>query len=176
MSKRICVALVTLTALSILALAQQPSDSTQPLSAFVGHWEGGGSFYESKLSKPDKVTSSGDCDWSPQRRYLICEQTIHDSKGAHPQLTVFSPTGKTGEFAYQTFQDGKPSQGSTLTIEDNVWTFQNTFSSDGTQTTVKTTNTFHGDREVFRVEYSQDAGAHWVTMLDGEMHRTATKK
>jgi hypothetical protein len=161
-----------LTSLSTLALAQHPPDSTQPLSVFLGHWDGGGTFYATKLSKLDKVTSSGDCDWSPQHRYLLCEQTIHDSKGAHDQLTVFYPAGKAGEFSYQTFQDGGAPRGSIMTIEGNVWTFQNTFSSDGIKTTVRTTNTFHGDQEAFRVEYSQDNGAHWTTMLDGELHRT----
>jgi hypothetical protein len=164
--------ILVLTAISTVALAQQPADSTQPLSVFLGHWDGGGTFYETKLSKPDKVTSSGDCDWSPQRRYLICEQTIHDGKGTHSQLNVFNATGKAGEFAYQTFQDGGTPHGSTLTIEGNVWAFQNTFSSDGVQTTVKTTNTFNGDKEDFRVEYSQDNGSHWTTMLEGELHRT----
>lgn len=164
--------MLVLATISTIAVAQQPAASTQPLSAFLGHWDGGGSFYETKLSKPAKVTSSGDCDWSPQRRYLICEQTIHDGKGEHNQLNVFNATGKAGEFDYQTFQDGGTPHGSTMTIEGNVWTFQNTFSADGVQTTVKTTNTFNGDKEVFRVEYSQDSGTHWTTMLDGELHRT----
>lgn len=63
------------------AMGQQERDAR--LAVFAGHWEGGGTFYDTKLSKPDKVSSSGDCNWSPQNRYLLCEQTIRDGKGVH---------------------------------------------------------------------------------------------
>lgn len=153
------------------AFAQASTDATKTLSMFLGHWEGGGTFSDTKLSKADKVTSTGDCDWSPQHRYLVCEQTIRDSKGTHGQLTVFYPTEKKDEVGYATFQNSAKPVGGTVQIEGNVWTFQDTFTSGEVETTVRTTNRFEGDQESFRVEYSQDRGAHWTTMLDGEQHR-----
>lgn len=150
------------------AMAQQERDAR--LAVFVGHWEGGGKFYDTKFSKPDKVMSSGDCNWSPQNRYLLCEQTITDGKGVHGQLTVFYPNDKN-EIAYSTFQNGAKPVGSTVKIEGNVWTFQDTFTNDGVETTIRTTNRFEGAREIFKVEYSQDKGKDWTTMLDGEQKK-----
>lgn len=83
---------------------------------------------------------------------------------------MFYPNDKN-EIAYSTFQNGAKPVGSTVKIEGNVWTFQDTFTNDGVETTIRTTNRFEGVREIFKVEYSQDKGKDWTTMLDGEQKR-----
>jgi hypothetical protein len=158
-----------------VARAQSAAESTEPLAIFLGHWEGGGTFFDTKLSKADKVISKGDCNWSPQGRYLLCEQTIQDSKAAHGQLTIFGLTDKPNEVRYSTFNDRRAPTSGIVTIHDNVWTFSSEFPVDGVETTVRTTNTFQDNREIFRVEYTQDKGAHWTTMLDGEQHKVLAK-
>lgn len=102
---------------------------------------------------------------------MLCEQTITDGKGTHGQLTVFYPTEKSGEIAYATFQNGGKPIGSNVKIDGNVWSFQDSFTNDGVKTTMRTTNRFEGEREIFKVEFSQDDGQHWTTMLDGEQRR-----
>jgi hypothetical protein len=161
------------TAIVVVAgqlLGAQEAHSS-PSAVFLGHWVGGGTFFDTQLSKAGKVTSKGDCEWSPQRRYVICEQTITDSQGVHGQLTVFSTTNKPDEVRYSTFNDVAAPVSGIASIHDNVWTFSGDNTRDGITTTVRTTNTFEADKESFRVEYSQDKGAHWTTMLEGEQHR-----
>ena len=115
----------------------------------------------------------GDCEWSPQRRYMVCEQTIVESGARHGQITLFAPAEKPNEIIYCTLNQGQtaPSYG-TVEIQKNIWTFSGKeFPLAGVPTTVRTTNTSEDDREKFRVEYTQDKGAHWTTMLEGEQHR-----
>lgn len=170
-----CFALTVIVStgvLSVLAAAQTTTPSPyNPAAVFLGHWQGGGKFFDTQLSKAGTVQSKGDCEWSPQKRYMICEQTITDSRGTHGQLTVFAATAKPNEVRYATLNDADAPSSGIVSIHDNVWTFSGEHTRDGMTTTIRTTNTFEGDEEKFRVEYSQDHGAHWTTMLDGEQHR-----
>jgi hypothetical protein len=151
--------------------AAQTTKPPSPVAVFLGHWQGGGTFYDTKLSRAGTVKSTGDCEWSPQGHYLVCEQTITDSGGSHEQLTVFAPMEKSDEVRYATLNGSAAPSSGVVSIHENVWTFSGEHSRDGVTTTIRTTNTFEGDSEKFRVEYSQDGGAHWTTMLDGEQHR-----
>lgn len=164
-------AAIVAIALQLPAAAQTPKPATSPVTVFLGKWEGGGTFFDTKLSKAGTVKSNGDCEWSPQNRYMVCEQTITDSNGRHGQLTVFAPTDKPDEVRYATLNGTDAPSSGIVSIHDNVWTFSGEHTREGVTTTIRTTNTFDGDAEKFRVEYSQDHGAHWTTMLDGEQHR-----
>ena len=128
-------------------------------------------FFDTKLSKAGSVKSKGDCEWSPQERYMVCEQTIADSGGTHGQLTVFAPTDKPDEVRYATLNGSDAPSSGIVSIHDNAWTFSGEHTQAGVTTSIRTTNTFAGDEEKFRVEYSQDHGSHWTTMLDGEQQR-----
>ncbi len=166
----IALALGTLGAIRS-AHAPKPASSTSPIAVFLGRWEGGGTFHDTKLSKAGTVKSKGDCEWSPQGRYMICEQTITDSAGEHGQLTVFAPLEEPDEVRYATLNGSAAPTSGVVSIHNNVWTFSGEHTRDGVTTTIRTTKTFEGDRETFRVEYSQDNGEHWTSMLDGEQHR-----
>ncbi len=169
-----CIALVAILIAAVtqeFAAAQTTMPSNGPMAVFLGHWQGGGTFFDTALSKAGTVQSKGDCDWSPQKRYMICEQTITDSRGSHAQLTVFASTAKPDEVRYATLNDADAPSSGIVSIHNNVWTFSGEHTNDGVTTTIRTTNKFEGDQEKFRVEYSQDHGAHWTTMLDGEQHR-----
>jgi hypothetical protein len=152
-------------------LSAQTPDSAKPLAAFVGHWEGGGKFNTTAMSTAGSVTSKTDCAWSAQGHYLVCEQTLTDEKGTHQQLTVYTPSDEGSDFTYYTITgSGAPFTGK-VKIEGNVWTYDNHFEQDGKKTEVRTLNTFTGDEESFKTEYSVDGGA-WTTMLEGKSQRS----
>ncbi|MDT8067603.1 MAG: hypothetical protein ROO76_05485 [Terriglobia bacterium] len=168
----VLIATATSAVLSATVEEQPPKPSTSAIAVFLGHWEGRGTFYDTKLSKAGTVKSKGDCEWSPQRGYMICEQTIiEDPGGTHGQLTVFAPMEKPDEVRYATLNGAAAPTSGVVSIHGNAWTFSGEHTRDGVTTKIRTTNTFEGDREKFQVEYSQDGGAHWTTMLDGEQHR-----
>ncbi len=123
------------------------------------------------MSKAGTVKAKCDCEWSPQHGDMICEQTITDSTGTHEQLTVFAPTEKPDEVRYATLNGGSAPTSGVALIRDGAWIFSGENTSEGVTTMFRTTNTFQPDKEIYKVEYSQDHGAHWTTMLDGEQHR-----
>jgi hypothetical protein len=159
-----CIALTAIVAtgaVRVFAVAQTTAPSPgNPVAAFLGHWQGGGTFFYTKLSKAGKVESKGDCKWSPQKRYMICEHTITDSRGTRGQLTVFAAKVKPDEVRYATLNDADAPSSGIAFVHDNVWTFSSENTRDGVTTTIRTTNTFESDKELFRVEYSEDHGAH----------------
>jgi hypothetical protein len=158
-----------LLACAVFSFAQNP-EITGPLSAFVGHWEGGGTFYETAMSKAGTVTSRTDCAWSPEGHYLVCEQNITDEKGSHQQLTVYTPSTEGSEFTFYTITGSAAPFTGKVKIEGNKWTYDNSFEQDGKKTEVRTINLFTADEETFKTEYSVDGGP-WTAMLDGKSHR-----
>ena len=96
------VAIAISITVQLPAVAQESKAAANPAAVFRGKWKGGGRFFDTKLSKAGTVKSKGDCEWSPQRRYMVCEQTITDSNGTHEQLTVFAATDKPSEVRYAT--------------------------------------------------------------------------
>jgi hypothetical protein len=148
----------------------QKAGTAAPLSAFVGQWEGGGTFYDTAMSKAGKITSKTDCSWSPSGHYLVCEQTLTDDKGTHQQLTVYTPSDDADDFTYYTITGSAAPFTGRVKIDGNTWTYDNKFEQDGKKTEVRTTNTFAADDESFKTEYSVDGGP-WTTMLDGKSHR-----
>ena len=109
----------------------QNADTTKPLAIFLGHWEGGGTFYDTAMSKASTLTSKTDCAWSPESHYLVCEQTITDEKGSHQQLTVYTPSDDGSDFTYYTITGAAAPFTGKVKIEGNSWTFDNRFVQDG---------------------------------------------
>lgn len=164
------LALLVFTLLfAALTVAQVP-EAAKPLSIFVGHWEGGGKFSDTAMSAAGPVTSKTDCGWSNQGHYLVCEQAVTEDKGTHQQLTVYTPNDEGDGFTYYTITGSAPPFTGKLKIDGNTWTYDNVFEQDGKKTEVRTINTFAGDEENFKTEFSV-AGGPWTTMLEGKSHR-----
>jgi hypothetical protein len=149
----------------------QTTDAAKPLAVFVGHWEGGGKFYTTPMSAEGSITSKTDCAWSTQGHYLICEQAITDSKGTHQQLTVYTASDDGSDFTYYTITGSDTPFTGKVKIDGNTWTYDNKFEQDGKKTEVRTVNTFSGDEEKFKTEFSVEDGP-WTTMLEGSSHRS----
>jgi hypothetical protein len=167
------IAIVLLTAPLLLAQqAAKSSSSHDGLSAFVGHWQGSSNTRETKMSKPDTTNSVADCRWSPQQRALICEQTITDSQGKHSQFTIFMPNDSGSDYSFYTITaPGRRAYLGGLTIHDNVWTYGPPPDAKNDLPLFRTTNTFTGDLEVSKTEFTED-GKEWTTMLEGQLKRT----
>jgi hypothetical protein len=158
------IAAALLTALC----ANAQIDPTKKLGAFLGKWQ-----TESTFAGGEKVSTKLECRWSPQGAFLVCEQLITMAGADHRQFTVYSYDSKSGNYSYATLSDpgAKPSTG-TVEIKGNVWTYDSSFEADGKTTQVRTTNEFTDAKtEVFKVESSDDKGAHWKTMLEGKARK-----
>ncbi len=163
--------LLVLLALAGVTLAELPKAKTDPLTAFLGHWEGSGKFYETKMGKAGSVTSLTDCKMSPQGGSMVCEQLISDAQGKHTQLTIYTPNEKDGEFTYYSFSAaGKAPYMGTLTIQGTLWTYGGMPDAAGKYPEFKTVNTVKDGEETFKVEFTED-GKQWTTMAEGAMRR-----
>jgi len=147
------------------------AQTAKPLSAFLGHWESSANFYKTSMSEAKNISAKTDCTWSPQQRYLVCEQTVNDGDKPTVQLSMFAPLeGETFRF-YRLAGTGDPHSGK-VNISGSIWTWDDTFDNGkGGKTEIRTTNTFHGDEEIFKTEFSENGGP-WTTMLEGKAHRT----
>jgi Protein of unknown function (DUF1579) len=170
MRLKVLLCLFVLMTASGLGIAQA-DNSAQKLIAFLGKWQTEGAF----TGSGNKVTSALECRWSPQGKYLVCEQLVKMAGGDHRQLTIYSYSNKDGSYSYTTIADpgAKPTSG-TLAIQGNVWTYSSSFENDGKTTQIRTTNEFRDPgTEVFKVESSRDGGVTWNTFLEGTAHKTA---
>ena len=159
--------LLTCTLLLTACTAFAQNADTAPLTALVGHWEGGGTFNKTAMSEAGAVKSTTDCAWSPQQRYLVCEQTITQDKTISAQLAIYTPSAGQDFRFYRVSGSGNPYAGK-VTIKGSTWVYDDVV-NDG-KTEIRTTNTFTGDEEVFKTEFSTDGGP-WTTMLEGKLHR-----
>lgn len=153
-----------------LRASNSTNDPVNKLGAFAGKWQ-----TEGTLASGGKIQTELECRWSPQKRYLICEQQVHMGGAVSDQLTVYGyePTG--GKYYYSTFQE-KNFGASTgmLDIQANVWTYSSSFDKNGKRTQIRTTNEFTDPKtEVFKVAFSEDGGATWKEMLQGTAHKVA---
>lgn len=154
--------------LSLLA-QKSTDDPVKKLGAFVGKWQTEGTL----TNGGGKIQSELECRWSPQNRFLICEQQVHMGGAVNDQLTVYGYDTATGKYYYSNFQ-GKSAGPSTgmLEIQGNLWTYNSSFASDVKKTQIRTTNEFTDAKtEVFKVNFSDDGGATWKLMLQGAAHK-----
>jgi hypothetical protein len=145
-------------------------DPTKKLGAFLGKWELEGAF-----ANGDKVSSKLNCQWSPQSSFLVCEQLVTMASGETRQLTIYAYNPKNNSYSYTTISEpgGKPSLGN-VEIKGNVWIYDSSYQSDGKTTQVHNTNEFTDPKtEVFKIVTSDDGGAHWKPMLDGNARKIA---
>jgi len=151
-------------------IAKAEDDPVSKLGAFLGKWQTDGTF-----ANGGKVHSELECRWSPQRRYLVCEQQVSMGKNVTDQLTVYGYDAKSGKYTYSSFQGNgaAPSTG-VLEIKGNVWVYNSSFENKGKRTDILTTNEFKDAKtEQFKVALSDDGGVTWKTGLQGSAHKVA---
>jgi len=161
---RILIALFVVGGFVSLCTAQT-NDATKKLGAFLGKWQS-----EATSADGGKVSSSIDCRWSPLGAFLICEQAIKANNAEMRQLTTYSYNASGSNYAYVTIGNpgDKPTSG-TLEIQGKIWTYSFSYGAQNGKTVqMHITNDFtEPGLEKFRVESSDDSGAHWKTVMDG---------
>lgn len=164
--------LMSVAILTFLVFARTTETSKRDsLGAYIGHWTSTGTFYETRFSKPHKVTSDLNCDWSPQGNYMVCEQLITEGEEKHTQLTIYTPNPNDSDFPFYTINTPgqKPYTGS-LKIDGNTWTYGPAAGTPTQYPLFRTTNVVKDGEVTYKVEFADEPG-HWTLMSDGGSHR-----
>ena len=165
-------AIVVCVAAACVAAATQKAaeDPVKALGAFLGKWHTEGTF-----NNGNKAHSELECRWSPQNRYLICEQAVMMANMTTHQLTVYGYDPGKAKYSYSSFQENAPAPSTgTLDITGKTWTYNSTVENNGKKTQVRTTNEFTDPKtEVFKVTLSDDDGLSWKPVLQGTARKTA---
>jgi hypothetical protein len=152
--------------------AAQTDDPTSKLKAFLGKWDS-----QAVFASGMKATAKLDCVWSPQGRFLVCEQHVKlqdgEQKREQRQLTIYSYNAKENVYRYSTISDpGMPPSTGIVDIKGNVWVYDSSFENNGKTIKIHNTNTFTDARnEVFKIVTSDDGGATWKPLLDGSARK-----
>lgn len=170
----VAVSMSGLAALSAASFRQQPAQAPQQtpelkrLDAWTGRWTTQGKLYDTAFSHAGEITITMTCAWSAYGGYMICDHLFSGPAGKRNDLTIytFNPTDHSYKF-YSVDQTGAP-RAVPLTIDGNIWTYDNGMERDGKKIQIKTINDFSKPGIVtWNTRFSADAGAHWTLMNEG---------
>jgi len=123
---------------SHLCLAQVAKQGNDVLSAFLGKWEGKGTSKDSAYSKAGPNSAQTNCDWSPNRGFLVCEQIVHLPDGTtQNDLSIYTYNETDHSYAfYGLSRNNSNVRTPKLTIEDKRWTYSGEFENNGKTSTI----------------------------------------
>jgi hypothetical protein len=137
------------------------------LERFLGTWQSSGNFVDSPYSKASAATATTACDWSTDRLFMICQQSVTQNGTTQDDLGIYSCDEAAN--AYH-FYNVRPSQGAsvTLTIEGKTVTYMSSVSDNGNAVMIRTLNVWDGPSQYhWRTEYSTNGGSAWTLMASG---------
>ena len=152
--------------LSELSMGQKASvlkaEGIQKMNVFTGTWKS-----ENDTLYKDRTSAIFNCKWSPNGKYLICDQIVSGKAGKTNNLAIYSFDSNNH---YQLSLVGIPgvdpfsipviSKGDTLV-------YPGSYTSNGHKIYNQTLNIFTNYKKYrFIVQYSEDS-IHWTTTLAG---------
>lgn len=171
--KRVISILLLCSSLSLVA-------ADKPNAEVLGRWVGGkwpleGKMLDTEFSKAISVTGVSNCGWSPDRVFMICDQSlVVDGKPDRAlSVYVFDPDNSTFHFYGLSPTGGAPHTSDVVISADgNHWEYQNNSEIKGKTVQFRTINEWRSaDSIEWWSEYSSDEGQHWTKMGGGSEKR-----
>jgi hypothetical protein len=167
------LALIAMTAARAATPNAPPPDAAGKLSIWAGHWELSIERYETPYSHAGKESGTADCDWMPNKGYMVCDYLSGDSSSAGPvnNLSVFSFSPEQDAYTHLGIsKDAKPLW-ERVTIEGNTWITPLEIPYRGKMIGYRDVYVFLApDKQMIRHEVSADDGKDWT--LIGEAFAT----
>jgi hypothetical protein len=172
-TRSIIALLVTVLALAAIGRAATPgapqeSDLTGQLGIWEGRWSYSEQDYETPYSHAHTNDGTADCNWSPNRGFMVCDFLNRDPANGAPvnDLAVFSYSPAAKAFTrVGIFKDGKPFLNQ-VTIEGNTWTTSAEIPYQGKTLTYRNVYVFslEGKQRTTAAQISADKGQTWTTI------------
>lgn len=165
--------LMKLMLMGILVAVFLNAQDVDALGAYLGVWEGKGVSKDTPYSKAGNSSAQTNCNWSPNRGFLVCDQIVHTPAGTtQNDLSIYTYNEKDHTYAFFGLsRNDSHARTPKLTIDGKRWTYSGQFDDGAKHIQFRTVNDFTSAATVtYRAEYSED-GTHWTTMSEG----TSTK-
>jgi hypothetical protein len=164
-----------MTQLMVAAPARAATPDASPVSAAVsklGIWEGRWTYnerdYETPYSHAHTNSGTGDCNWAPNRGFMVCDYLNSSPGNGVPanDLGVFSYSSAAHTYArLGIFKDAKPFA-EQITVNGNTWVTSSDIPYKGATLIYRNVHVFSQDGKQSRAitEISADKGKTWTTI------------
>jgi hypothetical protein len=148
--------------------ASPAADPTVKLAVWGGRWDISEHDYETPYGHAHTNSVIADCNWTPNRRFMMCDYLNSDPGAGTPvnDLGIFSysPTAKVYT-RVGVFNDRKPLW-ERMTVAGNTWTTSMDLSYKGKTIVFRNVYVFSpdGKRTMDTVQVSADNGQTWTTV------------
>lgn len=159
---------VSIISLLILAPAVVASNPADKLGIWEGRWTYDERDYETPYSHAHKNSGTGDCNWAPNRGFMICDYLNRSPGNGVPanDLAVFSYSSAARTYArLGIFKDAKPFA-ENVTIRGNTWVTSADIPYKGGTLIYRVVDVFSQDEQTAHAttEISADKGKTWTTI------------
>jgi hypothetical protein len=164
-----------LPALALLSVASaatsdgsQASDPTRQLGIWEGRWTYTEHDYETPYSQAHTSDGTADCDWTPNRGFMMCDFLNRNPGAGTPVNDVaifcYSPAART-YMRLQVFRDAKPFLAQ-ITVKGNTWVTSVDFPDKRGTIIYRDVYVFSSDdkQRITTAQISADKGRTWVTV------------
>ena len=172
MSSIIALLAVTLALAGIATAAtsegSQASDPTAQLGIWEGRWTYSEQDYETPYSHAHTNSGTADCNWSPNKGFMVCDFLNSDPSPGTPvnDLAIFSYSSATKTFTrVGVFKETKPFLNQ-VTIQENTWITSAEIPYQGKTLIYRDVYVFppEGKQRTTTVQISADKGQTWTTV------------
>jgi hypothetical protein len=167
--------------LSILALiamngatpdASQSSDPAGKLGLWAGRWNYAGQIYGTAYSRAHSDSGTADCNWSPNRGYMVCDYFSTDPP--HDTLSILSYDPATKTYTHVSVDKNSEPSRDTVTRSGDTWTASSEIHDAGKMLVQRTIFVFLSpDKQETTVEISANNGRSWTKMIQVTAVRVA---
>jgi hypothetical protein len=163
--------LITATVASVTVLAQSPvvlkDSGLRKLGVFAGTWRGEN---DPDSTGKSPVVAISTCQWSPNGKYLVCDQRVTNQGATTNNLSIYSrDPDKDGYTLTLVGIPGMQPFSIPITYKGDEFYYLGSYTDDkGKKVYTRTVNTFLSTTSyTFKVQSSED-GEHWTTSIQGK--------
>ena len=161
-----------LPALALVAMAaaatpnaSQPSDPPGKLGMWEGRWKYSGQIYETSYSHAHSDSGTVECNWMPNRGYMVCN--YFSANPPHDELSVLSYSPAAMSYTQVEIKKDEQPSWQKVTQSGNTWTMSREVQDSGKTLLLRTVFAFLApDKQTTTVQVSADKGQSWTKMIE----------
>ncbi len=140
------------------------------MNVWVGHWQSKTEVLNTPYSEAASVSSEMTCSWSPNHGFVLCDHLMHGPEGVTNSLSVYTYDERDKVYKFFGVEKDSYPREVPMQVKGNVWSFGTEVQNQDKTIMFLTSDEFVSDTSMrFRTEFSDDNGAHWKELNQGEL-------